>query len=166
MGFELDAVDRQIIVLLQEDGRMSASEISRRIGGLTDRAVRNRIDRLVRSGVVYIGAIVNAAALGLPVTSDVIVEVAPWKLKEVALSLSDFREVGYLAVGPRTGQLSLQVHAGDECEVHSFVRNVVARQDGIVRITTVVTPDVVKGLTGFPQQPFSARRSIDARRSL
>jgi len=160
MSFSLDAIDRQIIVLLQEDGRMSASEIARRVGDLTDRAVRNRIDRLVKSGVVYIGAIVSAEALGLPVTSDVIVEVAPWKLDVAAQSLADFREVGYLAAGPQTGQISIQVHAARECEVHSFVRDVVARQDGVTRITTVVTPDVVKGLTGFPQQPFSAHRSI------
>ena len=143
---------------------MSSSEVSRRIGGLTDRAVRNRIDRLVKSGVVYIGAIVNADALGLPVTSDVILEVAPWKLQQAARSLAEFREVGYLAAGPCTGQVSLQVHAATEYEVHSFVRDVVARQDGVVRIMTVVTPDVVKGLTGFPQQPFSAGRSITSRR--
>ncbi len=52
MAVRLDDVDRRIILLLQEDGRMSAREISRRMGDIGDRAVRYRINRLLRSGAI------------------------------------------------------------------------------------------------------------------
>jgi Lrp/AsnC family transcriptional regulator for asnA, asnC and gidA len=149
----LDAVDWEIIALLQDDGRMSSSEIARRLGGLTDRAVRNRIDRLVRGGVIRVGAIINAASLGLPATSNLILEVAPWKLRDVAASLSELPEVAYLAVGPHTGQLSMRVHVECDHDVFSFVRDVVSRLDGVIRITTGVTPMLINGWTGFFERP-------------
>jgi len=55
----LDTVDREIVSLLLEDGRVSSAEITRRIGHVSERAVRYRIDRLVRTGVIRISAIVN-----------------------------------------------------------------------------------------------------------
>ncbi|MBI3229483.1 MAG: AsnC family protein, partial [Burkholderiales bacterium] len=42
MNFELDAYDRKILALLQEDGRLSFSEIGRRIH-LTSPAVAERV---------------------------------------------------------------------------------------------------------------------------
>jgi DNA-binding Lrp family transcriptional regulator len=44
--YEFDTIDIRIVNLLLEDGRMSASEISRRMGGISERAVRYRIDRM------------------------------------------------------------------------------------------------------------------------
>jgi len=49
----LDDVERRIIALLQEDGRMSARDIGRGLGDIGDRAVRYRVDRLVRLGEVF-----------------------------------------------------------------------------------------------------------------
>jgi DNA-binding Lrp family transcriptional regulator len=63
--FEIDNADRDIVNLLMEDGRMNASEISRRLGGLvSERAVRYRIERLTENGIIHIGAIPNPRALG------------------------------------------------------------------------------------------------------
>src|SRR5450756_2510592 len=46
--YALDAIDRSIVSLLLEDGRISSAEITRRIGHVSERAVRYRIERLVR----------------------------------------------------------------------------------------------------------------------
>ena len=40
MPFGLDTVDREIVSLLLEDGRVSSAEITRRIGHVSERAVR------------------------------------------------------------------------------------------------------------------------------
>ena len=47
----LDAVDREILVLLQKDARMSRADVGRRVG-LSAAAVHERIKKLERSGVV------------------------------------------------------------------------------------------------------------------
>ncbi|MFM8875107.1 MAG: AsnC family transcriptional regulator, partial [Anaerolineae bacterium] len=41
--YEFDKTDIKIVNLLLEDGRMSASEMSRRMGDISERAVRYRV---------------------------------------------------------------------------------------------------------------------------
>ena len=65
MAVKIDDVDRRIILLLQQDGRMSARDISRRLGDIGDRAVRYRIDRLVRTGAISIIAVVDNQVIGM-----------------------------------------------------------------------------------------------------
>ena len=73
MPFTLDAIDRQVVSLLIEDGRISSAEITRRIGHVSERAVRYRIERLIRTGVIRVGAVVMPQAVGFPVIGDVLV---------------------------------------------------------------------------------------------
>ncbi|NHN46423.1 AsnC family transcriptional regulator [Halostella sp. JP-L12] len=49
--FSLDAVDREIIYLLQENARRSITDIADAVG-VADNTVRNRIDRLEAEGVI------------------------------------------------------------------------------------------------------------------
>lgn len=51
MRFELDAYDRKIVALLQENARLGFSEIGRRIH-LTSPAVAERVRRLEEAGVI------------------------------------------------------------------------------------------------------------------
>jgi Lrp/AsnC family leucine-responsive transcriptional regulator len=61
---DFDSIDEQIIELLVQDGRRSASEVGRRVG-LSPAAAKRRIDRLERIGVI-IGyrAVLDHAKLG------------------------------------------------------------------------------------------------------
>ena len=72
---KIDAIDKQISDLLIEDGRMSCSKIASRIGNISERAVRYRIDRLVKNNVIAIHGNVEAEGLGLTVFADVFIEV-------------------------------------------------------------------------------------------
>jgi Lrp/AsnC family leucine-responsive transcriptional regulator len=63
----LDALDRRIVQLLLDDARRTYGDIGGRIG-LSASAVKRRIDRLERSGVIEgYTAIVEPGALGEPV---------------------------------------------------------------------------------------------------
>jgi DNA-binding Lrp family transcriptional regulator len=72
---EIDDVDRRIVDLLIEDGRMPCAEIARRLGMVSERVVRYRLDRMVAAGLVHVGAIPNPKALGYGVTADVFIQV-------------------------------------------------------------------------------------------
>ncbi len=50
--YETDDIDRKIVDLLMKDGRLPAAEIARQIGGITERIVRYRIERMVAEGVI------------------------------------------------------------------------------------------------------------------
>jgi len=71
MTARVDRTDQAIVCLLMEDGRMSCAEIARRLGTVSERSVRSRIERLTREGVIRVSAVVNPRAVGFPVTADV-----------------------------------------------------------------------------------------------
>jgi DNA-binding Lrp family transcriptional regulator len=61
---ELDTIDRQIVELLVQDGRRSASEVGRQVG-LSPAATKRRIDRLEQIGVIVgYHAVLDHAKLG------------------------------------------------------------------------------------------------------
>jgi Lrp/AsnC family leucine-responsive transcriptional regulator len=75
MPYEVDAVGWRILVALQEDARLSFSDLGRRVG-LSPPAVAERVRRLEEAGVI-IGyhARVDYERLGLPITAFVRVRV-------------------------------------------------------------------------------------------
>jgi Lrp/AsnC family transcriptional regulator for asnA, asnC and gidA len=138
--FSLDAIDRQIAALLSEDGRISSAEMTRRIGHVSERAVRYRIERLVRAGVVKVTAVVNPQAVGYRVTGDVIIEVAPGMLQAVAEQLCSLENISYVAGSVGDGDLSAQVYARDTEDLLRFVDEVIGKVRGVSRTRTVVVP--------------------------
>ena len=123
---------------------MASAEIARRIGHVSERTVRYRIDRLVSNGVVQISAIVNPRALGYAVTADVFIEVVPGRLRSVAQSLAQLPEVSYVAYSTGERDLSIQVYARDNSELHTFVSEVVGNIPGVARTSTMLVPWKVK----------------------
>jgi Lrp/AsnC family transcriptional regulator for asnA, asnC and gidA len=144
--FSLDAIDRQIVALLSEDGRISSAEMTRRIGHVSERAVRYRIERLVRAGVVKVTAIVNPQAVGYRVTGDVIIEVAPGMLQAVAEQLCSLDNISYVAGSVGDGDLSAQVYARDTEDLLRFVDEVIGKVRGVSRTRTVVVPWKLKDI--------------------
>jgi Lrp/AsnC family transcriptional regulator for asnA, asnC and gidA len=140
LPFSLDAVDREIVSLLLEDGRISSAEITRRIGHVSERAVRYRIERLIRTGVIRVSAIVNPQAVGFTIIGDVLVEVAAGKLQDVAAALVEFPTVSYLAGSVGEGDLSVQVYARDTEELLRFVNEVIGKVPGVTRTKTAIVP--------------------------
>jgi len=58
----VDATDRAIITLLQRDGRASFTQIAAEVG-LTEGAIRRRVQRLTDSGAIQIVAVADPLAL-------------------------------------------------------------------------------------------------------
>jgi Lrp/AsnC family transcriptional regulator for asnA, asnC and gidA len=140
LPFSLDSIDRRIVSLLIEDGRISSAEMTRRIGHVSERAVRYRIERLIRNGVIRVSAIVMPQAVGFPITGDVLVDVAPGKLQDVAAQLVDFPTVSYVAGSVGEGDLSVQVYARDTEELLRFVNEVIGKVPGVTRTKLAMVP--------------------------
>jgi DNA-binding Lrp family transcriptional regulator len=150
MAVSLDDVDRRIIVLLQEDGRMSARDISRRLGDIGDRAIRYRIDRLVRSGVISIIAVVDNKRIGYPVLGDVIIELPSAKVRDALTALAEDELVCYLGADLERGTITLQVAAHDEYEFQAWVSSLVKSVNGAVLLKSTVVRQVAKGSDHWP----------------
>jgi Lrp/AsnC family transcriptional regulator for asnA, asnC and gidA len=140
MAVTLDATDRRILTLLEEDGRMPSAEMARRMGNASQRSIRYRVDRLRKSGVLRVSAILNPAALGYPTTGDVLIDVAPGCLQAVAAQLVEIDRVCYVAGTVGDGNLSVQLYARDTEELVRLVNEVIGVIPGVVRVRTIIVP--------------------------
>jgi Lrp/AsnC family transcriptional regulator for asnA, asnC and gidA len=128
VAHRLDDIDRRIVSFLLSDGRMPSSELARRLGPVSERTVRYRIERLI----------------GLVVTADLWIEVVPGHLRRVAESLAALPQVSYVAYSTGERDLSIQVYARDTGDLHHFVSEVVGNIPGVARTSTMLVPEKVK----------------------
>ncbi|GAA2136063.1 MULTISPECIES: Lrp/AsnC family transcriptional regulator [Actinomadura] len=95
-GPDLDAISWQIIEQLQEDGRRSYGAIAKAVG-LSEAAVRQRVQRLTEAGVMQIVAVTDPLVVGGHRQAMVGVKVAG-PLEPVASALSDMPETIYVVL--------------------------------------------------------------------
>lgn len=144
MSRRADSIDRAIVDLLIQDGRMSCTAIARRIGHVSERSVRYRIDRMVKQGLIRVSAVVSPKAVGFPVTADVFIEVEPGRIMDVARKLIEFETVSYVACSTGETDVSIQIVARNNDELYDFVTRVIAQVPGVRKTTTVLLPVVLK----------------------
>src|SRR5512138_1864402 len=142
--YNFDKIDIKIVNILLEDGRMPASEIARRIGDISERAVRYRIDRMVNEGVVRISAVARPQAFGLTTIADIWLEVESDRILEVAKKMAEFDNVSYVACGIGQSDVSIQIVAKDTSEIYQFVTEVVRKVPGVRKTTTSIVPLIIK----------------------
>lgn len=142
--YEIDKTDVSIVNLLIEDGRMSASEIARRLGDVSERSIRYRIDRMLEEDLIRIGAVARPEALGLGIKADVLLEVETDAIREVAQKLVKFENVTYVACSIGQTDVSIQIVARDTDEVYRFVTEVAGKIPGVRRTTTSIVPLILK----------------------
>ncbi len=142
--YEFDRTDIKIVNLLLENGRMSASEMSRRMGKITERTIRYRIERMIKDEVIQISAVVSPEALGFTIKADVWLEVESDLILEVAKKIAAFENVTYVACGIGQNDISIQIVAKDTAEIYHFVTEVIRKVSGVRKTTTSIVPIIIK----------------------
>ena len=142
---DTDEIDRKIVELLMEDGRMAAAEIARRIGGgISERVVRYRINRMIDEKVFQIRPIVSPQAFGLTTRADVVLEVESDAIMQVARKAMEYEQVTYSACSIGEMDVSIQVVGRDTAEIYQFVTEVIGKMPGVRKTTTSIVPIVLK----------------------
>jgi len=139
-----DNIDIEIVELLMQDGRMPAAEIARRIGRITERVVRYRIDKMVQEGLISISAIAHPQKVGYTVAADVLLEVETGLIQEVAKKIVQLDCISYVACSIGETDVSVQVLAKDTDEVYRLVTQVIGKIPGVRKTTTSIVPVVLK----------------------
>lgn len=142
--YNFDKTDVKIVNILLEDGRMPASAIARRIGDISERAVRYRIDRMLDGGIIQVSAVAKPQAFGLTTIADVWMEVESDRILEVAKKMAEYDNVSYVACGIGESDVSIQVVAKDTAEIYRFITEVVRKVQGVRKTTTSIVPLIIK----------------------
>lgn len=126
----LGETERQIVLLLQEDGRMSTSEMARRIG-VSEPTVRRKLTYLLDSGTVQIRAVSNPVSLGFEASAIIGVDVKRDNIGHVAEVLKQFSFVESVAVTTGPYDLMIQACFKNLRELYDFILVELASVEGI-----------------------------------
>ena len=91
-GPVLDDVSKAIIEQLQDDGRRSYGAIGQAVG-LSEAAVRQRVQRLIDAGVMQIVAVTDPMQVGFPRAAMIGISVTG-NLDAAAAAIEDLPEIG------------------------------------------------------------------------
>ena len=125
-----DSVDIEIIKLLGDDAQQNSEALAKKLN-LSAATVRRRLRKLIGSGVLRIGGLVDPIKVGLPVSAVIGLDVSLDKM-ELALGwLANRREVKW--AGTTTGRFDIIVFARFTSteDLSEFVQKELSRLDGL-----------------------------------
>jgi Lrp/AsnC family leucine-responsive transcriptional regulator len=136
----VEEIDRQILALLAEDGRMSFTDLAKETG-LSVSAVHQRVRRLQKRGVITrFAALLDAEQVGLPMTAFVSIKPidpaapddAPERLKHISAI-----EACHSVAGDESYILKVRVASPNELE--NLLQQIRAAANVATRTTVVLS---------------------------
>tara|TARA_Y100000780_G_scaffold142085_1_gene128344 strand:+ start:2435 stop:2926 length:492 start_codon:yes stop_codon:yes gene_type:complete len=134
--FKLDTVDRAIISELQVDGRMSYAELGPRVG-MSQAAVRQRVNRLIDRGVMQVVAVTDPLSLGLSTQAMVGITVSG-DVRTVAAAVADLVEAEYVLITAGRFDVLAEVLCEDNDALLTLVNDRILQIEGVA--STEVSP--------------------------
>lgn len=131
---ELDDIDRRLIALLQQDGRISYADLSREVG-LTAPGIRIRVMRLQDEGVLQIVAVTDPLQLGYESMAQVAIQV-DGDVTAIADAVSEIENVIYLVLCAGSYDLMAEVVAPDTSILFDVINNRIKKIPGVGKMET------------------------------
>jgi Lrp/AsnC family transcriptional regulator, regulator for asnA, asnC and gidA len=133
----LDATDREIVRVLQRNGRTSNTEIGRALD-LTETTIRKRIARLIDEGFVNIVAVPTPRAIGMTMSAIIGVSVQLGGLDVVSQKLSGCAEVRYLGLSTGRYDIIIEAFFNDTEHLLSFVSDELGALPEVTSVETSI----------------------------
>lgn len=132
----LDDVNKRIIEQLQGDGRMSYATLAK-VVGLSEAAVRQRVQRLLDGGVMQIVAVTDPLTLGFARQVMIGLKVQG-DLRSVASRLAEIREVDYVVICAGAYDLLAELICTDDEHLLSLLNDQIRAIPGVTDTETFV----------------------------
>lgn len=139
----VDALDRNIIRLLQRNGRLSNTEIARTLK-VTETTVRKRMAHLLERNLMNVVAVPTPEAVGMNLSALIGISVNLTALSAAAEALRRCREVRYVGVAAGRFDIIIEAFFTDQEHLLRFVTEDIGPLDGVTNIETSVILKVVK----------------------
>lgn len=136
----LDTTDKAIIRALQADGRISYADLAPKVG-LSAPAVRQRVQRLMDSGLLQVVAVTDPLKLGLPVMALVGIAVEG-DVRAVADRVSELDHVIYVVLTSGSFDLFAEVVCRDMDELFAVVNDHIKAVPGVRATESFVYFDI------------------------
>nr|WP_319492021.1 Lrp/AsnC family transcriptional regulator [uncultured Desulfobacter sp.] len=140
----LDRIDREIIKLLQNDGRISNTDMAKAID-VSEATVRTRLSRLIDDEIIQIVAVSNPLRLGFNVVGHLRIHVDIGRIDPVAQQLKQIPALWFIVKtsGASTG-IDAEFNVESMADLNDLVLNQVGTVPGVTSVETTLTLDFVK----------------------
>ncbi len=129
MPFALDDVDKRLIESLQEDGRRPYTQLAQTVG-LSEAAVRQRVRRLVETGVTQIVAVTDPMTLGFRRMAMIGVRV-DGDVRAAADTIADLPEIDYLVIVAGSFDLLVEAVCEDDDDLLALLNDKIRAVPGV-----------------------------------
>ncbi|MFD7700600.1 Lrp/AsnC family transcriptional regulator [Streptomyces caelestis] len=147
----LDELDEQLLNLLRQDGRTTATRLATATGR-TETAVKRRVQALRRKGVLYFDVEYDHEPFGHGVEAALWLRVEPTRLRSAGHALAGHREVRFAAAVSGEANVMVSVLCRTTEELFAYLADQVGSIPGVRAVETVPTLRRVKTLIYEPRR--------------
>ena len=133
---QLDDVSKAIIEQLQEDGRRSYAEIGKAVG-LSEAAVRQRVQKLTEAGVMQVVAVTDPMQLGF-YRQAVIGLRCSGDTRAIADKLASLQAVDYVVLTAGSFDIMAEVVCESDEDLINLLNEQIRKLEGVVSTETFV----------------------------
>lgn len=163
----INSTDLQIIRHLEKDPRSPVTKIAEALG-MPESTVRNRMNRLVKTGVIDFAAMINPLQFGYQVWAIILVQAEVAKIADVADQLKRVPELYFVGIAVGTFDVFAAGLFRSNQELLAFVKEQLPKTPGVVRtsissILEIVKRTIPSGLPSHEHERRSDRKRGGAR---
>lgn len=135
-GALLDDISKKIIEQLQQDGRRAYATIGKAVG-LSEAAVRQRVQRLVDTGIIQIVAVTDPTEVGFARQAMIGIK-ASGDLEPIADALAAMAEIDYVVITAGSFDLIVEIVCESDEQLLEILSKRIRSIDGVISTETFV----------------------------
>jgi Lrp/AsnC family transcriptional regulator for asnA, asnC and gidA len=139
----IDAVDCQMIRLLQKDGRIPNTEIAKRMG-ISEATVRTRLNRLIKEELIQIVAVSNPLKLGFKIVGRIQIHVDIKKMDAIVTELKKLKPLWFIVQTTGGTGIDTEFVVKDLNELNHLILEKINRIEGVLRTETEMFLNYIK----------------------
>jgi Lrp/AsnC family transcriptional regulator for asnA, asnC and gidA len=139
----IDPIDCRMIEYLQKDGRLSNTEIAKKLG-LSEATVRTRLQRLIQEEYIQIVAVSNPLKLGFEAVGTIRIHVDIKQMDKIIRELKGIRALWHIVQSTGGTGIETEFVVKDLNKLNELIFEKINRIDGVLRTETSLFLNYVK----------------------
>jgi Lrp/AsnC family transcriptional regulator for asnA, asnC and gidA len=139
----LDQLDCQMIELLQKDGRISNTDIAKKIG-MSEATVRTRLNRLIQEEFIQIVAVSNPIKLGFKIVGNIRIHVEIKKMDRIIKELKKLKPLWFVVQTTGGTGIDTEFVAKSLDELNELIFDKINKIDGVIKTETSLFLNYIK----------------------
>jgi Lrp/AsnC family transcriptional regulator for asnA, asnC and gidA len=139
----IDPIDCRMIEFLQKDGRLSNTEIAKKLG-LSEATVRTRLQRLIQEEYIQIVAVSNPLKLGFEAVGTIRIHVDIKQMDKIIRELKGIRALWHIVQSTGGTGIETEFVVKDLNKLNELIFEKINRIDGVLRTETSLFLNYVK----------------------